>query len=199
MAETIESLVDLLLEEGESEKKLKRSNRPTKEVRTHLLKLDELYTNLSALNQQAQEISSAIKSISAEVKTVENVLMPLLEEYEDKTARIARLMAKIEEKPAKKSAVPSWKKFVEWALDKLGSISSDLRREGEKVLEASKRTIPAERYVKFTKQESMSKFSEGITKSIASALKGLVNAFRSADRQLSDIESKMDKLETEGY
>lgn len=148
---SIEKIVESLLEQGDKKTEIP-SSRPTKPVRDILTQLKEKMDQLDELQIQADAIAAKMEPIEAEISQLQGRLLPLLEDYKDRLARIKGIAAQIEETMERKSPTPTWTKFRDWAFAKFSSISDDLGKEARKMLEDCKRIIPSEKRLKITRE-----------------------------------------------
>ena len=154
---SIRQTVESLIEKNDKKTKIP-SSRPTRPVRSILTQLKEKMDLLDELQSQADAIEAKIAPLEEDVEQLKGKLLPLLEDYKDRIARVKGIAAQIEETMERKSPVPTWTKFRDWAFAKFASISDDLGKEARKMLDDCKRIIPSTKKVKITR-ESM---EEGI-------------------------------------
>lgn len=145
----IDQVISELLEE-----ELRPSYRPTAQVRDLMIALDAAYKNMEALQAKADELNAQIRPIAQSISGMESQLMPLLEDYENRTVRIKNLLAMIEDVAERKSKIPQWSKWRDWVFAKFNSISVDMMKEAEKMLESFRAITPASKKLTF-KRESL--------------------------------------------
>lgn len=122
--------------------KQRRSDRPLKGHAETAQKFLEVRKAIDEVEQQA----AALRAIMAEKEGVAgnlaSELMKYAEEYEDRTFRTKDILLLLQDIPSHKAKVPQWRKVIDHLLDKLGSVSKDMRQEGEDFIETAKSEIP---------------------------------------------------------
>lgn len=138
------------------DKNLRPSNRPIKLHGEKMTELAEIQKMIEELEAQAGAITSIIASKQELGSQLEQELMVYSREYKDRTMRLGKLVAKINDIPEKKSNTPSWTKFRDWAMGKFQSISKEMYEEAQAILEGSKKVTPGHEEFEFSKEESIS-------------------------------------------
>lgn len=146
----VENLVEGLVQEADK----RPSTRPTKQVRDLIQQLDASYKKIEMLQAQADKILSEIKPLAKDNEIVEEQLMGLLQDYQDRCVRLKGIIAQVETTPEKKAHVPQWAKWRDWVLQKFNAISVEMYKEAQEMLESFKNVTPPKD--KFTfKRESI--------------------------------------------
>lgn len=145
----IDQVISELLQEGE-----RPSTRPTKEVRDLMTALADAYDKMEMLQRQADALNAQIKPISQSIEGMEAQLLPLIEDYQNRTVRIKNLLAMVEDVAEKKSKIPQWSKWRDWVFAKFNAISADMMKEAQEMLESFKGITPASKRFTF-KRESV--------------------------------------------
>lgn len=183
LKDLIEKMIDDLIE-GDLP-----SSRPRKDVRSRLTRLREINSQLERLQQQADSIAQQMKPLESENETIASELKILLEDYQDRMARIKGVIARLEDIPPAKAKIPQWTKVIEFMLNKLGGISMDMRKEAEAFIETCKSIKPGRTDVDIEFEEST--LTEGWFGRMISRIK----AFASRSwNSIKELEQQMSKL-----
>jgi chromosome segregation ATPase len=149
-----------------------------------MTQLAAAYDRMEELKRQADAITAQYKVVSQEVEGLEQQLAPLVADYQDRTVKMQNLLAKIEDVAEKKSKIPQWSKWRDWVFMKFNSISADMLKEAQEMLESFKTVTPATTRFVFRRES----IEEGIGSRLISWLKAMSRrswrALRALERAL---------------
>jgi len=134
--------------------KQRRSSRPLKGHAEVAQKFLEVRRAIDEIDQQA----AALRAIIGEKERVAGNLagepMKYAEEYEDRTFKTKEILLTLQDIPPHTAKVPQWRKVIDHLLDKLGSVSADMRAEAEEFIESAKSEIPGRTELMYQELES---------------------------------------------
>lgn len=158
------------------------------------------YAELRRAQQEIEQQAAALNAMAIEKSRLAGAMEPELiryaREYKDRTIRLNDILIQLIDIPAHKSQTPQYKKFIDWAFVKFESISSKMRKEAEKFLEACHREIGGEKDVFTYKLIPGKKKGESTMAEAWSFFSKLMDQFKkvaaSIRGEILDLEQRID-------
>ena len=183
---------------SEAAPELRRSDKPLKSHENLANKFADAQKMIEELQRQGAGIQAVISQKASVSAQMAKELASAAAEYKDHTFRTKRILLKLEDIPERKVKTPKYSQAIEFMLQKLESISADMRKEAEAFIESTKGTVPGHTELAYQElaKESYSPMTEAWLnwRRLLDRIRGWLGM---NDEKLSDLEAEVDELVAE--
>ena len=132
----------------------RRSDRPIQAHADLADKFLECRKAIDQLNQQAAAVRAIISEKERVAGTMAGDLMRYAEEYAERMYRTKKILIKLEDIAPHRAQVPQYKKVIDHLLQKLESVSANMRKEAEEFINAAHSEVPGRTELLYKELES---------------------------------------------